>query len=172
MNKTPLGREGFEANAAIGTLRHDTQRANKGNHSVLEHRSGTGVQNQCCSSRIRVMPPRRATPVGYQHARTLRKRQTPAEGRLWVYLRDGRLQGVAFRRQHAIGPSVTDFCAPRHRLVIELDGSPHLQQEEQDVQRTEFLVSQGYRVLRFWNNDVMTNMDGVVTAILDALQLA
>ncbi len=118
------------------------------------------------------MPPRRTTPVGYQHARTLRKRQTPAEVRLWAYLREGRLQGVAFRRQHAIGPYVTDFCAPRHHLVIELDGSPHLQQEEQDVQRKEFLFSQGYRVLRFWNNDVMTNMDGVVTAILDALQLA
>lgn len=117
------------------------------------------------------MPPRRTTPAGYQHAHTLRKQQTPAEIKLWACLRNRRLHGVMFRRQHAVGPYVTDFCAPRHALIIELDGSPHLQQAEQDAQRTEYLVTQGYRVLRFWNSDVMTNMDGVVAAILDALQL-
>jgi very-short-patch-repair endonuclease len=118
------------------------------------------------------MPSKRTTPVGYQHGHTLRKSQTPAESRLWAYLRHRRLHGVVFRRQHAIGPYVTDFCSPRQHLVIELDGSPHLQQEEQDAQRTEYLVSQGYRVLRFWNNDVMTNVNAVVGEILDALQLA
>ena len=102
----------------------------------------------------------------------LRKRLTPAESELWTYLRDGRLQGVVFRRQHAIGPYVTDFCSSRHHLVIELDGSQHLQQGQQDLQRTEYLQSRGYRVLRFWNNDVISKLDAVLAAILEALQLA
>jgi very-short-patch-repair endonuclease len=118
------------------------------------------------------VPTRRTSPTGYQHGRALRKQLTPPERRLWACLRDGRLHGVVFRRQHAIGPYVADFCSPRHHLVIEVDGSPHLQQEEQDMARTEFLRSQGYRVIRFWNNDVLTNMDGVVAAILEALQLS
>ena len=117
------------------------------------------------------MPPRRTTPTGYQHGRALRRRLTPPERKLWASLRDGRLHGVVFRRQHAIGPYVVDFCSPRHHLVVELDGSPHLRQAEQDLQRTEYLRSQGYGVVRFWNDAVMTNMDDVVAAILDALQL-
>ena len=117
------------------------------------------------------MPPKRTTAAGYQYGRTLRKSLTPAEGKLWAHLRGGRLGGVVFRRQHAIGPYVADFCSPRHHLVLELDGSPHLQQKEQDLQRTEYLRSQGYRVLRFWNNDVIANLDGVIAAILDTLQL-
>jgi very-short-patch-repair endonuclease len=67
---------------------------------------------------------------------------------------------------------VADFCSPRHHLVIELDGSAHLQQEDMDMRRTDALVSQGYRVLRFWNNEIMSNMDSVTTAILDALRLS
>jgi very-short-patch-repair endonuclease len=118
------------------------------------------------------MPPRRTTLAGYQHARTLRRQQTPAEIKLWAYVRNRRLHGVVFRRQHAVGPYVTDFCAPRHALIIELDGSPHLQQEEQDSQRTAYLVSQGYRVLRFWNHEVMSSIESVVAAILDALRLS
>ncbi len=118
-----------------------------------------------------MVPPRRTTATGYQHGQALRRRLTPPEGKLWAYIRDGRLQGVAFRRQHAIGPYVADFCSPRQHLVVELDGSPHLRQEEQDMQRTEYLRSQGYRVVRFWNSDVMTNTEGVVAAILDALDL-
>ncbi len=118
------------------------------------------------------MPPRRTTPLGYEHGRLLRKEATPAEAKLWACLRKGRLRSVVFRRQHPIGPYVADFCAPRHHLVIEVDGSQHLQQEEADAQRTEFLISQGYRVLRFWNNQVMNDINAVAAAILDALQLA
>ncbi len=66
---------------------------------------------------------------------------------------------------------MADFCCPRHHLVIELDGAPHLQQGEQDKLRTEYLAAQGYRVIRFWNDDVMMNMDGVAAAILEALRL-
>ncbi len=117
------------------------------------------------------MPLRRTTPTGYQHGRALRKQLTPLERKLWAYLRNGRLKGVVFRRQHAIGPYVADFCAPRHHLVVELDGSQHLRNEEQDQRRTEYLRSQGYDVVRFWNNDVMANVEGVVAKILDALDL-
>ncbi len=117
------------------------------------------------------MPPKRTSPAGYQHSRTLRQQQTPAEMKLWAYLRDRRLHGVTFRRQHAIGPYVTDFCSPRHHLVIELDGSLHLQQEEEDTRRTEYLVSRGYRVLRLWNDKVMNDMQAVAATILDALRL-
>ncbi len=89
------------------------------------------------------MPPRRTTPSGYQHARRLRKESTQAELRLWAYLRDRRLCGVTFRRQHAIGPYVADFCAPRHKLIVEVDGGQHMERQEQDADRTAFLASQG-----------------------------
>ena len=73
-----------------------------------------------------------------------------------------REDGVRFRRQHAIGPFITDFCAPRRKIVIELDGSQHLDQESYDQARTDYLESQGYRVIRFWNNDVINNIEGVM----------
>lgn len=76
---------------------------------------------------------------------------------------------VHFRNQHAIGNYVVDFCAPRRKLIIELDGSQHLEQEEYDSERTVFLQSKGYRVLRFWNNDVMKDIDSVLKVIYDAL---
>jgi very-short-patch-repair endonuclease len=76
------------------------------------------------------MPSRRSTPKGYEHTRQLRNETTPAEKKRWAYLRGNKLMGVNFRRQHAIGPFITDFCAPRKKLVIELDGnhSPRLPQ--------------------------------------------
>ncbi len=91
--------------------------------------------------------------------------------KLWAYLRARRLRGVIFRRQHAIGPFVVDFCSPRHNLIIKLDGSPHLQTEEQDARRTEYLASNGYRVLRFWNNEVMEDINAVIASIVEALQV-
>jgi len=100
----------------------------------------------------------------------LRRELTPAEGRLWAYLRGNRINGIGFRRQHAIGNYIVDFCAPRQKLVIELDGSQHLEQEEYDAERTAFLESQGYRVLRFWNDAVLNDLQGVVSAIQQALE--
>ena len=91
--------------------------------------------------------------------------------KLWAYLRDGRLRGVTFRRQHAIGPYVADFCAPRHKLIVEVDGGQHAERREQDAERTAFLASEGYRVLRFWNQDVLHNIEGVTAVIVEALQL-
>jgi very-short-patch-repair endonuclease len=80
--------------------------------------------------------------------------------------------GIHFRRQHAIGLYITDFCSPKAKLIIELDGSQHLEQEEYDTERTALLESKGYRVLRFWNSDVMNNIEGVVGVILEELSPA
>ena len=116
------------------------------------------------------MPPRRFTPKTIHQAGELRKQATPAERKLWTYLRLMREDGIRFRRQHAIGMFITDFCAPRKKLVIELDGSQHLEQEEYDQERTNYLEAQGYKVIRFWNNDVMNNIEGVVSSIKFALE--
>ena len=116
------------------------------------------------------MPPRRTTPQGYELAHNLRKEPTPAEIKLWAYLRGNKLNGVNFRRQHAIGSFVPDFCATKEKLVIELDGSQHLEQEKYDEERTKYLELQGYKVIRFWNNDVMNNIEGVILSIMNALE--
>jgi very-short-patch-repair endonuclease len=115
------------------------------------------------------MSARRTTPLGYKRARELRKNLTPAEIKLWTYLREGRLNGVRFRRQYALGQYVPDFCSIKHKLIIELDGSQHLEQDDYDAERTEFFESKGYRVLRFWNNDTINHMDAVLKVILNAL---
>jgi len=81
-----------------------------------------------------------------------------------------REDGVRFRRQHAIGNYIVDFCAPRKKLIIELDGSQHLEQQEYDQERTRYLESHGYQVIRFWNNEVMKDVEGVLLAILQKLE--
>lgn len=116
------------------------------------------------------MPPRRTTPKGYENARKLRKELTPAERKLWAYLRGDKLEGINFRRQHAIGNYITDFCAIKEKLIIELDGSQHLEQAEYDKERTQYLESLGYKVIRFWNNQIMNDMNGVILAITFALE--
>ena len=73
--------------------------------------------------------------------------------------------GVRFRRQYAIGPFITDFCAPRRKIVIEVDGSQHREQRNYYRERTDYLQSQGYSVLRFWNDEVMGNIDRVMLEI-------
>ena len=103
-----------------------------------------------------MMPPKRSTADRYKKARLLRKEPTPAESKLWGYLRGNRLNGVSFRRQHAIRNFIVDFVSIRNKLVIELDGSEHIEQEEYDTERSAFLETKGYRVIRFWNNQVMT----------------
>lgn len=115
------------------------------------------------------MSEKRSNPKMMHRAGELRKDLTPAEVKLWTRLRAHRLDGVGFRRQHAIGNYITDFCAPGKMLIIELDGSQHLDQQEYDAARTEFLKSKGYRVLRFYNNDVMNNIEKVLEVILENL---
>jgi very-short-patch-repair endonuclease len=116
------------------------------------------------------MPPRRTTPQGYELAHFLWKELTPAERKLWAYLRRNKLSGVNFRRQHAVGNYVTDFCSPKAKLIIELDGSQHLEQEAYDKERTKYLESQGYKVIRFWNDQVMNDIEGVIRAIIFAME--
>jgi very-short-patch-repair endonuclease len=91
---------------------------------------------------------------------------TPFEIKLHAHLRAHRMGGVHFRPQHAIGNYIADFCPPRRKLIIELDGSQHLEQEQEDA----FFESKGYRVLRFWNNDVTNNLEFVLTVIWDTLK--
>ena len=114
--------------------------------------------------------PHTSTPKTRKNAKELRKNLTPAEEKLWVHLRGHRMGNVHFRRQHAIGSYIVDFCAPGEKLVIELDGSQHLEQEEYDTERTAYLMSKGYRVLRFWNHEVMNEIDTVLTVIWSDIQ--
>ena len=115
------------------------------------------------------MKHKRTTPKVFAHAKELRREMTPFEIKLWTRLRAHRMKGVHFRPQHAIGNYVADFCAPRKKIIIELDGSQHLEQGEYDNERTEFFKSKGYRVLRFWNNDVLNDLDSVLKVILQTL---
>ena len=116
------------------------------------------------------MPAKHTTPKTMHRAGELRRNQTEAEAKLWAYLRAHRANGVHFRRQYAIGKYIVDFCAIRKKLIIEVDGSQHIDQEEYDKERTIFLESKGYRVLRFWNNEVLKNIEEVMAVILDKLE--
>lgn len=107
----------------------------------------------------------RSTPQMMHRAAELRKEMTPAEQRLWARLRQNQVRETAFRRQHAIGPYIVDFCSVKRKLVIELDGSPHQAQEEYDAQRSKYLEEEGYMVLRFWNHEVMENISAVLETI-------
>jgi very-short-patch-repair endonuclease len=102
-------------------------------------------------------------------AHDLRANPTPAEIHLWFVLRKRQRGGARFRRQHPIGPFVVDFCAPCLKLVIEVDGSQHIDLHAYDQQRTAYLAAHGYRVLRFWNNQVMDDLNAVVIAIENAI---
>ncbi len=112
---------------------------------------------------------KRTTPKIFGRAKELHRNMSPAEAKLWKHLRAHRMGDVHFRNQHAIGKYIVDFCAPRMKLIIELDGSQHLEQQEYDEERTKYLETRGYRVLRFWNNDVMNDTEAVLQAIWDAL---
>ena len=115
------------------------------------------------------MPHKRTTPKIFARAKELHRNPTLAEARLWSHLRAHRMGDVHFRNQHAIGPYIVDFCAPRKRIIIELDGSQHLEQVEYDAARTEFLESKGYRILRFWNHEVLNDIETVLGIIWDAV---
>ncbi len=99
------------------------------------------------------------------NARRLRRDVTDAEKKLWRHLKLIPLDSGHFRRQATIGPFYADFACHEHRLVIEVEGGQHNQAATADAARTEYLQSNGYRVLRFWNNEVLGNIDGVLTVI-------
>ena len=116
-----------------------------------------------------VMLAKRSNPKTMHRAGELRKEPTPAERKLWAYLRGDKLHGVNFRRQHAIGNYIPDFVSIKKKLIIELDGSQHLEQSEYDAERSRYFESLGYKVIRFWNNQVENEINGVIRAIEFAL---
>ncbi len=111
----------------------------------------------------------RIPPKMTERARDLRRESTFPERLLWGRLRDGQLHGIRFRRQHVIGPYVVDFYCPSGDLVIELDGHSHDTTAQADLQRQEYLKGQGCRIVRFGNDEVVDNIDGVLEAISNAV---
>ena len=102
-------------------------------------------------------------------ARDLRRNSTKAETKLWSILRNRAFQNLKFRRQQALGPYVVDFVCFEERLILEVDGGQHANEAAKDAKRTKWLEEQGFRVLRFWNNDVLENSEGVAQTIAAAL---
>ncbi len=98
-------------------------------------------------------------------ARELRRQATEAEALLWRHLRHRQLAGLKFRRQHPVGRYVADFCCEEEKLVIELDGGQHAAEADEDEQRTENIEKFGYLVVRYWNSEVISNIDGVLADI-------
>ena len=103
-------------------------------------------------------------------ARSLRQNMTDAENRMWYFLRNRRLNGYKFVREYVIGSYIADFVCREKKLIIEVDGSQHMDAVEYDQRRTEYLAKQGYNVLRVWNNDVFNNIEGGLTTILGSLE--
>ncbi len=109
------------------------------------------------------------TTIKTNRARLLRKNMTDAEQALWQKIRFNQL-GVKFRRQTPIGSYFVDFYCHEYALVVELDGSQHIDQAEYDEQRSLYLQSLGLRVIRFWNNDVLLNIEAVLEAIMTSIE--
>ncbi len=110
----------------------------------------------------------RGTTLGIDlGAKDLRRRMTPAEAILWQELRRNQLDGLGFRRQHPVGPFVLDFYCAACKLAVEVDGAVHDEQREQDTCRTEHLAAYGYRLLRFRNEEVLTNLPSVLARIAE-----
>ncbi|CAD5107665.1 endonuclease domain-containing protein [Zestomonas carbonaria] len=103
-----------------------------------------------------------------ENAKRLRSNMTDAEARIWYYLRGHRFMGLKFRRQKPVGPYIVDFVCLERFLVIELDGGQHQEQAERDRTRDRYLQARGFRVLRFWNHEVL----GETEAVLEAIRLA
>ncbi len=106
---------------------------------------------------------------GKGRARNLRQNMTDAERKLWYALRDRRFEHYKFRRQHPVGRYITDFACLEAHLIIEVDGGQHAESKH-DERRTAFLETEGFKVIRFWNNDVMANLDGVLVVIAKELK--
>jgi very-short-patch-repair endonuclease len=109
----------------------------------------------------------RTPPRSTTRAREMRATATEAERKLWSILRGSQINGFKFRRQVPVGRYIADFACPARKLIIEVDGGQHT--VEADADRTAFLEAEGYRVLRFWNNEVLRNIDGTWRVIADAL---
>lgn len=107
-----------------------------------------------------------AMPVNLtQTAKELRRNSTDAERLLWKHLKAKQLDGLKFRRQEQIGRFIVDFVCYEKGLIVEADGSQHALEKEKDEERTRWLNSQGFMVLRFWNHEILTNIEGVLETI-------
>ncbi len=104
-------------------------------------------------------------PSLVKHAKNMRATPTEPEQRMWFALRAKRLGGAKFRRQKVIGPYIVDFASRDPMLVIEVDGDSHSSQIDYDTERTAYLQTQGYRVIRFSNTDIMGNIEGVLSVV-------
>ena len=114
------------------------------------------------------MPHRAVSNRSRSRARSLRSDMTAAENRIWSRLRAHRLDGTSFRRQVPIGAYIADFACLQARLVIEIDGGQHAD-SSRDIERDAWLRAQGFSILRYWNNDVLSNTDGVIEDIARAI---
>ncbi len=104
-----------------------------------------------------------------RRARELRENQTDAERLLWSRLRGRQLAGFKFRRQHPVPPFIVDFACIEARLIVELDGGQHAENASADARRTACIEREGFRILRFWNNEVLGNLEGVLETIAGEL---
>jgi very-short-patch-repair endonuclease len=105
----------------------------------------------------------------HARARDLRRNMTEAERRVWQILRSQQMQGYKFRRQVPIGRYIADFACHEARIIVEIDGGQHDSSSPREAERSTFLQNEGYRLLRFWNNDVLANLDGVHAIIVEEL---
>jgi very-short-patch-repair endonuclease len=112
----------------------------------------------------------RIRPQTTQNARRLRSAMTDAERRLWHSLRVRQIDGQKFRRQYPLGRYIVDFVCLERRLIVEVDGGQHSERQVEDTIRSQWLRNKGFRVVRFWNNEIMSNLDGVTTVIGQALR--
>jgi very-short-patch-repair endonuclease len=149
-------------------------RSAAGEGSGEQVRGGWGSRRPSPGRSLRLRP---SSPVKGEgkgervsRARALRSRMTNAERKLWYALRDRRFQSFKFRRQVPIGRFIADFVCFEVRLVIEVDGGQHAD-SSRDRHRDRWFAANGFRVLRFWNNDVLSNMEGVLTMLADALDV-
>jgi very-short-patch-repair endonuclease len=159
----------------------DASRSEAGEGSRIPAAAGILEPSACRSLRSRLSSPARGEgkgrrvagaapidPLMRRNARALRKRMTDAERKLWYALRDRRFARFKFRRQAPVGRFIVDFICFEQRLVIEVDGGQHADSLS-DQRRDRWFAANGYRVLRFWNNEVLKNLDGVMTLLADTL---
>ncbi len=142
-------------------------------HSTLSRSAGEGWgEGDESQNQLRILPANPTATDLKNFARAMRTSATDAESLMWRLLRNRQIAGAKFRRQHAIGRYILDFYCDELRIAIELDGGQHADQVGYDTQRTAWLAERGIRVLRFWNNDVLNNTEGIFDVVYRTLSEA
>ena len=130
---------------------------------------GTVNNADTCSSPSLFLRERAGVKITKQLSKNLRQNQTKAEARMWRHLKNRTLAGFKFRRQCPIGSYIVDFICFEKMIVIEIDGGQHAMRIQKDAQRTKYLEARGFRVIRFWNNEVLADTESVLNTILTVL---